>query len=132
MENQRSKAQRLAHYIQQRMHLMVTGIHSRTQVMIEKIADWQRKKRWPVGHLIETANIPLIMHLFTMYFLVLNDPHPWWQVDLETVHCLGRITAILRQGCCGKDFFNVFWQNNVNSKLLNVQTMELHKFQICS
>ncbi|XP_038061681.1 deleted in malignant brain tumors 1 protein-like [Patiria miniata] len=32
----------------------------------------------------------------------LNDPHPWWRVDLGSEYCLGRITVTLKQGCCGE------------------------------
>ncbi|XP_038071166.1 uncharacterized protein LOC119740040 [Patiria miniata] len=33
------------------------------------------------------------------------DPHPWWQVDLITTHCLGTITVQIRKLCCGQKRF---------------------------
>ncbi|XP_038077305.1 uncharacterized protein LOC119745149 [Patiria miniata] len=31
---------------------------------------------------------------------VLNDPHPWWILDLGSDHCIGNITVALRDDCC--------------------------------
>ncbi|XP_022098117.1 uncharacterized protein LOC110983290 [Acanthaster planci] len=34
-----------------------------------------------------------------------GDLHPWWRVDLGAEHCLGELTVITRQGCCGQRRF---------------------------
>ncbi|XP_071785340.1 uncharacterized protein [Asterias amurensis] len=34
----------------------------------------------------------------------MNDPHPWWKVDLEDKHCLVAVTVTLRLNCCGSRF----------------------------
>ncbi|XP_022106678.1 fucolectin-like [Acanthaster planci] len=33
-----------------------------------------------------------------------GDPHPWWKIDLQKEHCLGKVTVLIRLNCCGYRF----------------------------
>ncbi|XP_038073956.1 fucolectin-5-like [Patiria miniata] len=59
---------------------------------------WQSTSGGPAGRAINNS-------YQTFQYTDTGDPHPWWIVDLDGEHCLGRVTVTLRTGCCGQHRF---------------------------
>ncbi|XP_071806500.1 uncharacterized protein [Asterias amurensis] len=51
----------------------------------------------------------------------LQDPHPWWKLDLGGEHWLGQITVQLRTQCCGPRFIGATVRAGLSSNYFNNQ-----------
>ncbi|XP_022096135.1 uncharacterized protein LOC110982186 [Acanthaster planci] len=51
------------------------------------------------------AGVAIDGNVYTFSHTLADDSHPWWQVDLGDEYCVGKITVVLRHGCCGQGRF---------------------------